>query len=58
MRHNFAESMSGKFGEVLQQYQRAQTDYGEKIKAKMVQKVKIGTFLVLHNHHHHQSSNE
>lgn len=43
MRHNMAESLSGKFAEVLQQYQKAQTEYGEKIKAKMIQKVKIGT---------------
>lgn len=41
MRHNMAETLAGKFTEVLQQYQKAQSEYAEKIKTKMTQKVKI-----------------
>jgi len=41
MRHNMAETLAGKFTEVLQQYQKAQTEYADKVKAKMAQKVKI-----------------
>jgi hypothetical protein len=45
MRQNLAASLSGKFGEALRQYQEAQNEYTEKVKAKMVQKVKIGMLL-------------
>eukprot|EP00026_Physarum_polycephalum_P014779 Phypoly_transcript_15332.p1 GENE.Phypoly_transcript_15332~~Phypoly_transcript_15332.p1 ORF type:complete len:259 (+),score=40.09 Phypoly_transcript_15332:121-897(+) len=41
MRQNLAAALSGKFGEALRQYQEAQNEYTEKVKAKMVQKVKI-----------------
>jgi len=41
MRHNMAETLAGKFAEVLQQYQKAQTEYANKVKAKMAQKVRI-----------------
>jgi len=41
MRHNMAETLAGKFAEVLQQYQKAQTDYTNKVKTKMAQKVRI-----------------
>ena len=44
MRQNLAASLSSKFAEVLQQYQNAQNEYTDKVKAKMVQKVKIGMF--------------
>jgi len=41
MKTNLAESMSSKLAEVMQQYQKSQTDYKEKVKQKMVQKVRI-----------------
>eukprot|EP01111_Echinosteliopsis_oligospora_P016105 TRINITY_DN6572_c0_g1_i2.p1 TRINITY_DN6572_c0_g1~~TRINITY_DN6572_c0_g1_i2.p1 ORF type:complete len:265 (+),score=60.09 TRINITY_DN6572_c0_g1_i2:79-873(+) len=41
MKHNMTESLTAKFAEILQQYQKSQTEYSEKIKAKMVQKFKI-----------------
>jgi len=41
MRHNMAETLAGKFAEVLTQYQKAQTEYANKVKAKMAQKVRI-----------------
>lgn len=41
MKHNMAETLAGKFAEVLQNYQKAQTEYADKLKAKMAQKVKI-----------------
>lgn len=47
MRHNMAETMAGRFAEAVKQYQTIQSEYAEKIKAKMAQKVRIGTFLPL-----------
>lgn len=41
MKHNMAETLAGKFSEVAQQYQKAQTEYAAKVKAKMSQKVRI-----------------
>jgi len=41
MKHNMAERQAGKFTEVLQQYQKAQTEYANKVKSKMAQKVRI-----------------
>jgi len=41
MRQNLAASLSSKFAEALTQYQQAQNEYTEKVKTKMVQKIKI-----------------
>jgi syntaxin 1B/2/3 len=41
MKQNLAASLSSKFADALRQYQQAQEEYAAKVKAKMVQKVKI-----------------
>jgi len=41
MRQNMAESLSQKFAEVLQTYQKAAAEYKDKVKTRMSQKVRI-----------------
>lgn len=41
MRQNLAASLGSKFAQVVTEYQQAQTEYTDKVKAKMAQKVKI-----------------
>lgn len=41
MRQNMADSLSQKFAEVLRNYQAAQTEYKDKVKTRMSQKVRI-----------------
>lgn len=41
MRRNMADSLTQKFGDVLRSYQNAQTEYRDKVKTRMSQKVRI-----------------
>jgi len=41
MRRNMADSLTQKFGDVLRSYQSAQTEYRDKVKTRMSQKVRI-----------------
>jgi len=41
MRQNMGDSLTKKFSDVLQRYQKSQTEYHDKVQLRMVQKVKI-----------------
>jgi len=41
VRQTMSESLTQKFADVLQQYQKSQTEYKDKVKTRMAQKVKI-----------------